>query len=61
MISKPIQNIRQDKDKPLIVILNVSFSTTTIDIPTGGRFTENSLWHDLQGNGEVPVTRNATR
>ena len=50
-----------EKDKPLVVILNASFSTTMIDIPTGDHLAENSLCQNLLGNEEYQVTQNNIR
>lgn len=49
-----------DQAKPVIVALNAGFSQATIDIPAGGKFPENSLWHNLSDNSEAQVTRNET-
>jgi cyclomaltodextrinase len=55
-----LNNLNQsaDAETPIITILNVGHSTTTIDLPCGKQITENSRFRDLLGNAQAQVFGN---
>ncbi len=56
-----INLIRTDVDQPIVVIINASYTSASIDIPTGGAIPEHCLCHDLFGSSEVAVSDGSIR
>jgi cyclomaltodextrinase / maltogenic alpha-amylase / neopullulanase len=48
-------------DQPIVIIINSGYSSASIDIPTSGYISDNSLCHDLIGSSEVSLIDNSIR